>query len=150
VAGRRGARRGRAALGQSAAARRARAPRLVRSSRRAANWITRERFCFIQFADSPAFSSARTHTSSPLCCVHSPYILLRYPRPDVWRVCLSALCNRSLLWSLPAIVFVYSAAGCQVTPQITSFVRQTLIPFDEISAPLSKQPFPQIMLDQKH
>jgi len=33
-----------------------------------------------------------------------------------------------------AIVFVYSAAGCQVTPQITSFVQQILILFDEIPA----------------
>lgn len=33
-----------------------------------------------------------------------------------------------------AIVFVCSAAGCQVTPQITSFERQTLILFGEISA----------------
>lgn len=64
VAGRRGARRGRAALGQSAAALRAQAPRLARSSRRAANWITRERFCFIQFADSPAFSA---RTQAALC-----------------------------------------------------------------------------------
>jgi hypothetical protein len=48
---------------------------------------------------------------------------------------LYAIACRSLLWSLPPIVFVYSAAGCQVTPQITSFVRQTLILFDEIPAP---------------